>query len=187
VSGGFVLRRRVLLQAALLGGCAQVGPPPLPAPSPEDDRAILNNLLSLEYAALAAYDATRRLLSAERDVHAARFREEHARHADALVQALRQRGGEPVEMQPFRGVVDNEAGALRFLAAEERGLASAYIGAAPLFADRDLARAAANILAVEMLHWAAWRAALGEPPTDGPFFFDQKALRRETLSLRARA
>jgi hypothetical protein len=75
---------------------------------------------------------------------------------------------------PFRGVVESEAAALRLLADEERGLASAYVGALPAFADRDLARAMGNILAVEVLHWAAWREALGLPPSDGPFLFDQK-------------
>jgi hypothetical protein len=44
----------------------------------------------------------------------------------------------------------------------------------PSFFDRDLARAAASILAVEMLHWAEWRREMGEPPSDGAFFADQK-------------
>jgi hypothetical protein len=162
------------LQAALLAGCAQLGPPPLPPGSEEDDRAILNNLLALEYAAGAAYDGTRHLLSAPRQERAAQFRNEHARHADALVALIRQRGGEPVAPASFRGAVDNETAALRLLADEEHGLASAYVGSLPAFADRDLARAMGNVLTVEMLHWAAWREALGLPPSDGPFLFDQK-------------
>jgi hypothetical protein len=175
VTSSPVRRRRFLWQAALLAGCANVGPPPLPPPSPDDDRVILNNLLALEHAAIAAYDGTRQFLAESRRATAAQFRAEHARHADALIAAIRQRGGDPVEPAPFRGVVADEAGALRLLAEEERGLASAYIGAAPSFSDRDLARAAGNILSVEMLHWAAWRAAMGAPPSDGPFFFDQKS------------
>lgn len=169
-----VLPRRALLwQAALLAGCAELGPPPLPPPSTADDPAILNNLLALEYAAGAAYDGTRHLLAEPRRAHAAKFRAEHARHADALAAAIRERGVEPVQPTPFRGVVENEAQALRLLAGEEHGLASAYVAALAAFADRDLARAAGNILAVEVLHWAAWRAALGRAPSDGPFFFDQ--------------
>jgi Ferritin-like domain len=167
-------RRDFLLQAMLLTGCTTVGPPPLPPASEEDDKAILNNLIALEYAAVAAYDGTRDLLSEPRRASAAQFRADHARHAEALVATLRQRGGEPVEPVPFRGIAADEAAALRLLAEEERGLAAAYIGAAPAFADRDLARAAGNILSVEMMHWSAWRAAMGAPPTDGPFFFDQK-------------
>lgn len=167
-------RRGLLLQAALLAGCAQLGPPPLPPPSEGDDLAILDNLLALEYAAGAAYDGTRHLLSEARRERAAEFRSEHARHADALAALIRERGGNPVAPAPFRGVVEDETAALRLLAAEERGLATAYVGALPAFADRDLARAMGNILAVEVLHWAAWREALGLPPSDGPFLFDQK-------------
>ena len=151
-----------------------MGPPALPPPSPDDDRAILNNLLALEHAAVAAYDGTQHLLAEPRRKIAAEFRREHAIHAEGLVAAIRQRGGEPVAPVPFRGVAANESAALRLLAGEEHGLAAAYIGAAPSFSDRDLARAAGNILSVEVLHWAAWRAAMGAPPTDGPFFFDQK-------------
>jgi hypothetical protein len=164
----------LLLAAALLAGCAQLGPPPLPPASEADDRAILDNLLALEYAATAAYDATRPLLSEKRRKQVEQFRAEHARHAEALLGLIRQRDGEPVAPAPFRGVVEDETAALRLLADEERGLASAYVGALPAFADRDLARAMGNILAVEALHWAAWREALGLPASDGPFLFDQK-------------
>jgi hypothetical protein len=169
------LPRRILLQAALLGGCADLGPPPLPPPAAEDDPAILNNLLALEHAAGTAYEGTLHLLGKARRENATRFRAEHGQHAAALIVAVRRHGGDPVAPAPFHGVVEDETAALRLLADEERGLASAYIGALPAFADRDLARTVGNILAVEMLHWAAWRQALGLPPSDGPFFFDQKA------------
>jgi hypothetical protein len=174
VSGSGLTRRRVLLSSAFLAGCAQIGPPPLPPASAADDLAILNNLLALELAAAAAYDGTRHLLSPPKRERAAQFRGEHERHAEALAALIRDRGGEPVAPAPFRGVVESEAAALRLLADEERGLASAYVGALPGFADRDLARAAGNILTVETLHWAAWRDALGLPPSDGPFLFDQE-------------
>lgn len=168
------LPRRALLTAALLAGCAQLGPPPLPAPSVADDRAILNNLLALEYAAGAAYDGTLSLLSHDKREVAAQFRSEHAKHAAALAALVRERGGEPVAPAPFHGAVKDEAAALHLLADEERGLASAYVGSLSAFADRDLARGMGNILAVEALHWATWRATLGEKPSDGAFLFDQK-------------
>jgi hypothetical protein len=168
------LTRRALLSATLLAGCAQLGPPPLPPASVADDRAILDNLLALEYAAGAGYEGTRALLSPERSEIAAQFQSEHARHADALAALGRERGGEPVAPAPFRGVVESETAALRLLEDEERGLVSAYVGSLPAFADRNLARAMGNILAVEALHWAAWRTALGQKASDGPFLFDQK-------------
>ena len=47
---------------------------------------------------------------------------------------------------------------------------SAYTGAIPLFAESDLAAAAASILADESMHWAVLRSALGKDPVPGAFF-----------------
>ena len=40
----------------------------------------------------------------------------------------------------------------------------------PLFANRDLSKAAASILADEAMHWAVLRGALGLDPVPGAFF-----------------
>ena len=49
---------------------------------------------------------------------------------------------------------------LRFAAGLERGAVSAYLGAVPLFANRELAKAAASILGDEAMHWAVLRNAV---------------------------
>src|SRR6266851_4771885 len=59
--------------------------------------------------------------------------------------------------------------ALRFLVAFEQGLALAYLGAVPAFAEKDLAKGAAGILGVESMHWGVLRRALGEDPVPVPF------------------
>ena len=46
---------------------------------------------------------------------------------------------------------------------------SAYLGAVPLFGNRDLARAAASILGDEAMHWAILRQALDENPVPEAF------------------
>jgi hypothetical protein len=46
---------------------------------------------------------------------------------------------------------------------------SAYLGAVPLFGNRDLAKAAASILGDEAMHWAVLRQALGEAPVPSAF------------------
>ena len=46
---------------------------------------------------------------------------------------------------------------------------SAYLGAVPLFKDRELAKAAASILGDEAMHWAVLRQALGEEPVPAAF------------------
>jgi len=169
------LSRCLVLTASLAAGCASVGPPPLPPPSPADDPVILNNLLALELEAVAAYEAAGQFLPPARAEAAAQFRAEHRRHADTLIAAIRQHGTSPVGPVTFLGIMTDEPSALSHLADAERGLASAYLGAVPAFADRDLARMAASILAVEMLHWAEWRRALGNGPSGGAFFSELKA------------
>jgi hypothetical protein len=51
----------------------------------------------------------------------------------------------------------------------EKGAVSAYLGAVPLFGNRDLAKAAASILGDEAMHWAVLRNALGEAPVPSAF------------------
>jgi rubrerythrin len=58
---------------------------------------------------------------------------------------------------------------LRFAATLEKGAVSAYLGAVPLFADRELSKAAASILGDEAMHWAVLRQAVGEEPVPAAF------------------
>jgi len=58
---------------------------------------------------------------------------------------------------------------LRFAAGLEKGAVSAYLGAIPVFDNRDLAKAAGSILGDEAMHWAILRNALGEPPVPDAF------------------
>ena len=51
----------------------------------------------------------------------------------------------------------------------EQGAVSAYLGAVPLFGDRELAKAAASILGDEAMHWAILRNALGEEPVPSAY------------------
>jgi len=46
---------------------------------------------------------------------------------------------------------------------------SAYLGAVPIFDNRDLAKAAASILGDEAMHWAILRNAVGEVPVPAAF------------------
>ena len=44
-----------------------------------------------------------------------------------------------------------------------------YLGAVPVFDNRDLAKAAASILGDEAMHWAILRNALGDAPVPAAF------------------
>ncbi len=63
----------------------------------------------------------------------------------------------------------SQADVLRFAAGLEQGAVSAYLGAVPLFSERDLAKAAASILGDEAMHWAVLRQAVGEAPVPAAF------------------
>src|SRR3546814_2388607 len=75
-----------------------------------------------------------------------------------LAKTVRDLGGQPVEpLAAYEFPTDklkSEADVLRFAAGLEKGAVSAYLGAVPLFADRELAKAAASILGDEAMHWA---------------------------------
>lgn len=58
---------------------------------------------------------------------------------------------------------------LRFAARLEQGAVSAYLGAIPLFGNRELSKAAASILGDEAMHWAVLRQAVGEVPVPVAF------------------
>ncbi len=58
---------------------------------------------------------------------------------------------------------------MKFAAKLGQGAVSAYLGAVPLFSERDLAKAAASILGDEAMHWAVLRQAVGEAPVPGAF------------------
>jgi rubrerythrin len=172
--------RRALLAAlgaALVAGCEGVVPhADKPALGEEgDDVALLNNALAIEYEAIAVYELLvtgGRLGPSAREL-ALHFREDHARHAAALVGSIQKRGGTPVEGKASYGFrsdeLREEADALRLAETAEKSAASLYLGAVPAFADRALAKQAAAIMAVETMHWSALRQALGEDPVPAPF------------------
>ena len=96
------------------------------------------------------------------------FQGHHKAHADVLAGTVRQLGGKPVEARAKYDFpvekLKTQADVLQFAAGLEKGAVSAYLGAVPLFMDRQLARAAASILGDEAMHWAVLRNALGEDP-----------------------
>ena len=63
----------------------------------------------------------------------------------------------------------SQADVLAFAAGLEKDAVSAYLAAVPLFASRDLSKAAASILGDEAMHWAVLRQALGENPVPHAF------------------
>ena len=140
-----------------------------------NDARILNTALAAELEAVAAYQvgAESGLLDKPVLTLAGQFQGHHKEHADLLAKTIRRLGGTPAEPKrryefPVHTLKD-QAAVLRFAAGLEKGAVSTYLGAVPLFANRDLSKAAASILGDEAMHWAVLRYALGENPVPVAF------------------
>ena len=143
--------------------------------SAQQDVQILNTALGAELEAIAAYQlgAQSRLLQKPVLDLALTFQGHHKEHADVLARTVEKLGGKPVSAKPSYAFaadqLKSQADVLQFAARLEQGAVSAYLGAVPLFGNRDLAQAAACILGDEAMHWAILRQALGQPPVPSAF------------------
>jgi rubrerythrin len=141
----------------------------------ESDIRVLNSALGAELEAIAAYQvgAESGLLQKPVLDLAVTFQGHHKEHADVLAKTIAKLGGKPVAAKAqYKFPVDTlktQADVLRFAAQLEKGAVSAYLGAVPVFGNRDLAKAAASILGDEAMHWAILRNALGEAPVPSAF------------------
>jgi len=141
----------------------------------DEDVRILNTALGAELEAIAAYQlgAESGLLQKPALDLAVTFQGHHKEHADVLAKTIAKLGGKPVAAKDKYAFptdkLKSQADVLRFAAMLEKGAVSAYLGAVPLFGNRDLAKAAAGILGDEAMHWAILRNALGEAPVPSAF------------------
>ena len=145
------------------------------AGNPANDVAILNTALAAELEAIAAYGvgAGSGLLKGAVLTLATTFQGHHKQHADVLAGTVTKLGGKAVAAKanytfPVE-TLKTQNDVLRFAAGLEKGAVSAYLGAVPLFKDRELAKAAASILGDEAMHWAVLRQAVGEEPVPAAF------------------
>ena len=139
------------------------------------DVRILNRALAAELEAVAAYQvgAESGLLQKPVLALALEFQGHHKAHAGVLASTVEKLGGKPVAAKPKyefpTSGLKTQADVLRFAASLEKGAVSAYLGAVPLFGNRELAKAAASILGDEAMHWAVLRNAIGETPVPSAF------------------
>jgi rubrerythrin len=143
--------------------------------STASDVRILNTALGAELEAIAAYQlgADSGLLQKPVRDLAVTFQGHHKEHAEVLSKTIAKLGGKPVSAKQNytfpTETLKNQNDVLRFAATLEKGAVSAYLGAVPVFGNRDLAKAAASILGDEAMHWAILRNALGEVPVPSAF------------------
>ncbi|MCC7046751.1 MAG: ferritin-like domain-containing protein [Alphaproteobacteria bacterium] len=135
-----------------------------------DDLTILNTALGLEHEAIAAYElgAKSGLLKDGTLKVAKTFQDHHKEHRDLLESTIKKMGGAPVSgktMAEYNFPADKLKKAedvLKFAAKLEKGAASAYLGAIPVFQSPALKTAAGRLVADESMHWVVLQNALGE-------------------------
>src|SRR5688572_4466671 len=163
---------------ALLAGNPRLASAQAKGDAKSSDASILNTALGAEQEAIAAYQvgAESGLLQKPVLDLAVQFQGHHKAHADLLAATVKKLGGTPIAAKAKASdygfpveKLKSQADVLRFAAGLEKGAVSAYLGAVPLFANRDLAKAAASILGDEAMHWAILRNALGENPVPSAF------------------
>ncbi|KAI5915680.1 ferritin-like domain-containing protein [Thauera sp. 2A1] len=141
----------------------------------ENDLRILNTALGAELEAIAAYQVGAESGLMQKPVLdlAVTFQGHHKQHAELLAATIGKLGGRAVAAKDkYSFPVDtlkNQTDVLRFAAGLEKGAVSAYLGAIPLFGNRDLAKAAGSILGDEAMHWAILRNAVGDVPVPDAF------------------
>lgn len=168
-TGSFLLSGSAI---ALLAGNATLA---AAAESGSSDVTILNTALGAEYEAIAAYQVGAESGLLEKPVLklAVTFQSQHKEHADLLATTVEKLGGTAVDAKAKymfpTDQLKTQADVLKFSAGLEKGAVSAYLGAVPLFSNRDLSKAAASILGDEAMHWAILRNALGLPPVPSAF------------------
>lgn len=175
------MRRRDLFREAgrtgLVLGLAAAGRPllalpPRGAPSPADDLVLMNTALALEHEAIWAYGLAggSGLLSAKAKEVGLLFQGSHEMHRDLLADALKRKGGAPVEPKKeyvFGVPLADEKDVLELAFRLEVGAARVYLYVVDRFQDRALAGSASRILSDEVLHATVLRSVLGRDVVPG--------------------
>jgi hypothetical protein len=122
----------------------------------DNDLAILNYALTLEYLEAAAYKAVNDagVLSGRAATYFKAFGQHEAEHVAALLATIPKLGGTPVALPAFNftGVPNNPAEIVKFFQMVEEIGVSAYLGAAGSIKNVDVLEAALSIHAVEAEH-----------------------------------
>jgi rubrerythrin len=137
------------------------------------DVDILNVALGLEHEGINAYQlgaASGLLQKPVLDV-AVKFQDDHKKHRDALVAAIRKMGGAPVGEKKLdeyaralrADTLKSQSDVLELALRLELGAANAYLGVIPAFKDPALAKVAGRLAADESMHWTILNNALGRP------------------------
>jgi Ferritin-like domain len=134
------------------------------------DVDVLNQLLALEYHAVAAYTAGIPFLRRPEHKAAKQFLGQEVTHASTLAGLIKQAGGKPVTPEPSYDLGrPREDDILALLHKLEADQLQGYIELIPALTKGKLRATAAAIMANDAQHLAVIRQQQGQPPIPSPF------------------
>lgn len=161
--------------AAALASCGGDDPAPAGTPGAGSGAGLLNSLIALEHAAVAAWTAIAAVLGVMGRAQAKAIRARETDHVHRLSALVRDLGGTPPqgrprgEYRPMFPKLDDEAAALRFARDLEERLVRGYLDALRSLPDSDQRRVAAEIAAEEAEDLAVVQLLSGEPAAPKAF------------------
>jgi hypothetical protein len=172
------LTRRAALGGAgmlALASCGGDDPPPGGKPPAGSGAGLLNSIVALEHASVAAWAAIAAALSGKARSQAKAIRRRELQHVERVSALVRDLGGSPPEGRPTREYapmfpnLPNAADALHFASDLEERLIRTYLDALRSLPESRQRRAAAEIAAEEAQDLAVVQLLSGEPASTKAF------------------
>ena len=161
--------------ALALASCGGGDPPPSTGPKAGSGAGLLNSIVALEHAAIAAWAAIGEVLRGDARAYARAIRAREVDNAARVAELVRGLGGtppsarRPEDYAPLFPRMRTPEDALHFARDLEERLVRAYLEALRLLPDPDQRRAAAEIAAAQAEDLAVVHVLAGEPAAPQPF------------------
>jgi rubrerythrin len=161
--------------ALALASCGGGDPAPTGGPKAGSGAGLLNSIVALEHAGIAAWAAIAEVLTGDARRYARAIREREIAHAERVSDLVRRLGGTPPKTRPDEDYarlfprMNTEADALHFARDLEERLVRAYLEGLRLLPDPDQRRATVEIAADEAEDLAVVHALAGGPAAPQPF------------------
>jgi hypothetical protein len=161
--------------ALALASCGGGDPAPPSGPRAGSGAGLLNSIVALEHAAIAAWAAIGEALQGDARRYARVIREREIANAERVADLVRKLGGTPPETRPADDYarlfprLGDEADALHFARDLEERLVRAYLEGLRLLPESDQRRVTAEIAADQAQDLAVVHTLAGSPAAPQPF------------------
>jgi rubrerythrin len=161
--------------ALALASCGGGDPPPAAGPRAGSGAGLLNSIVALEHAGIAAWAAIAEVLRGDARRYARQIRERELTHAERVAGLVTELGGTPPKQRSAEDYarlfprLNDQADALHFARDLEERLVRAYLEGLRLLPDSEQRRATVEIAADEAEDLAVVHVLAGDPAAPQPF------------------